>query len=133
MEDFRKIPGGMPGVETRGIVMYSEGVAAGRISVEKMCEVLCENPAKLYGLYDRKGFIEEGFDADIVILDPNAQTKITAAAQVSKCDYAPLEGKVLSGHIDTVFLRGSEIVDNTKIKDTPEGKFLARKPYQKFL
>ena len=113
--------------------MYSEGVAAGRISVEKMCEVLCENPAKLYGLYDRKGFIEEGFDADIVILDPNAQTKITAAAQVSKCDYAPLEGKVLSGHIDTVFLRGSEIVDNTKIKDTPEGKFLARKPYQKFL
>ena len=133
MEDFRKIPGGMPGVETRGIVMYSEGVAAGRISVEKMCEVLCENPAKLYGLYDRKGFIEEGFDADIVILDPNAQTKITAATQVSKCDYAPLEGKVLSGHIDTVFLRGSEIVDNTKIKDTPEGKFLARKPYQKFL
>ena len=87
MEDFRKIPGGMPGVETRGIVMYSEGVAAGRISAEKMCEVLCENPAKLYGLYDRKGFIEEGFDADIVILDPNAQTKITAAAQVSKCDY----------------------------------------------
>ena len=133
MEDFRKIPGGMPGVETRGIVMYSEGVAAGRISAEKMCEVLCENPAKLYGLYDRKGFIEEGFDADIVILDPKAQTKITATTQVSKCDYAPLEGKVLSGHIDKVFLRGSEIVDNAKIKDTPEGKFLARKPYQKFL
>ena len=133
MEDFRKIPGGMPGVETRGIVMYSEGVAAGRISAEKMCEVLCENPAKLYGLYDRKGFIEEGFDADIVILDPKAQTKITAATQVSKCDYSPLEGKVLSGHIDKVFLRGSEIVDNAKIKDTPEGKFLARKPYQKFL
>lgn len=133
MEDFRKIPGGMPGVETRGIVMYSEGVAAGRISAEKMCEVLCENPAKLYGLYDRKGFIEEGFDADIVILDPKAQTKITAATQVSKCDYASLEGKVLSGHIDKVFLRGSEIVDNAKIKDTPEGKFLARKPYQKFL
>ena len=132
MEDFRKIPGGMPGVETRGIVMYSEGVAAGRISAEKMCEVLCENPAKLYGLYDRKGFIEEGFDADIVILDPKAQTKITAATQVSKCDYSPLEGKVLSGHIDKVFLRGSEIVDNAKIKDTPEGKFLERKPYLRF-
>jgi len=133
MEDFRKIPGGMPGVETRGIVMYSEGVAAGRISAEKMCEVLCENPAKLYGLYDRKGFIEEGFDADIVILDPKAQTKITAATQVSKCDYAPLEGKVLNGHIEKVFLRGSEIVDNAKIKDAPEGKFLERKPYKKFL
>ena len=133
MEDFRKIPGGMPGVETRGIVMYSEGVVAGRISAEKMCEVLCENPAKLYGLYDRKGFIEEGFDADIVILDPKSQTKISAATQVSKCDYAPFEGKVLSGHIDKVFLRGSEIVDNAKIKDTPEGKFLERKPYKKFL
>lgn len=132
MEDFRKIPGGMPGVETRGIIMYSEGVVKGRISQEKMCEVLCENPAKLYGLYDRKGFIEEGFDADIVILDPKAQTKITAATQVSKCDYSPLEGKVLSGHIDKVFLRGSEIVDNAKIKDTPEGKFLERKPYLRF-
>lgn len=132
-DDFRKIPGGMPGVETRGIVMYSEGVAAGRISAEKMCEVLCENPAKLYGLYDRKGFIEEGFDADIVILNPNDETKITAATQVSKCDYAPLEGKVLSGHIEKVFLRGGEIVDNAKIKDIPEGKFLERKPYQKFL
>ena len=132
-DDFRKIPGGMPGVETRGIVMYSEGVAAGRISAEKMCEVLCENPAKLYGLYDRKGFIEEGFDADIVILNPNDETKITAATQVSKCDYAPLEGKVLNGHIEKVFLRGGEIVDNAKIKDIPEGKFLERKPYQKFL
>ena len=132
-DDFRKIPGGMPGVETRGIVMYSEGVTKGRISVEKMCEVLCENPAKLYGLYDRKGFIEEGFDADIVILNPNGETKITAATQVSRCDYAPLEGKVLSGHIEKVFLRGGEIVDNAKIKDIPEGKFLERKPYRKFL
>lgn len=132
-DDFRKIPGGMPGVETRGIVMYSEGVSKGRISLEKMCEVLCENPAKLYGLYDRKGFIEEGFDADIVILDPKSQTKISAATQVSKCDYAPLEGKVLNGHIEKVFLRGSEIVDNAKIKDAPEGKFLERKPYKKFL
>ena len=123
----------MPGFETRWIVMYSEGVRKDRIRLEKMCEVLCENPAKLYGLYDKKGFIEEGFDADIVILDPKAQTKITAATQVSKCDYAPLEGKVLSGHIDKVFLRGSEIVDNAKIKDTPEGKFLERKPYKKFL
>ena len=79
LHDFRKIPGGMPGVETRGLVMYSEGVVHGRITLDKMCEVLCENPAKLYGLYPRKGVICEGSDADIVILDPKGTTKITTS------------------------------------------------------
>lgn len=130
--DFRKIPGGMPGVETRGIVMFSEGVKKGRITKEKMCEVLCENPAKLYGLYDRKGFIKEGFDGDIVIINPEGSTKISAKTQVSKCDYAPLEGMLLAGCIEEVFLRGSHMVSKGKVGTEPVGKFLERKPYMRF-
>lgn len=97
-----------------------------------MCEVLCENPAKLYGLYDRKGFIQEGFDADIVIINPEGRTKISAKSQVSKCDYAPLEGKELSGCIEKVFLRGVQMVSDGEISSHSYGKFLSRKPYMRF-
>ncbi len=69
-EDFTKIPGGLPGVQTRGTLLYTYGVRTGRISVEKMCQLLCENPAKLYGVYPNKGVIAEGSDADIVVFDP---------------------------------------------------------------
>ena len=125
-EDFRKIPGGMPGVETRGSVIFSEGVAAGRITKEKMCEVLSENPAKLYGLYPRKGVLREGSDADLVILNPAAEKTVTAAEQVSKCDYAPLEGKKLTGVVEKVFLRGMQAAEDGKVLIGTEGKFLKR-------
>ena len=69
-EDFTKIPGGLPGVETRGELIYSYGVAAKKITLAQMCRALCENPAKLYGLYPRKGVLAPGSDADIVIYDP---------------------------------------------------------------
>ena len=127
--DFRKIPGGMPGVETRGEVMYTEGVARGRITVEKMCEVLCENPAKLYGLYPRKGVIQEGSDADLVILAPNRTKLITASRQVSRCDYAPLEGRTLTGVVESVWLRGQLVVEDGKVIRENQGVFLKRGPF----
>ena len=130
-EDFRKIPGGMPGVETRGIIMYSEGVRAGRISREKMCEVLCENPAKLYGLYPHKGVIQKGADADLVLLDPAGETFITKDTQVSRCDYAPLEGRTLTGAIRQVYLRGEAALENGAVTEARRGKFLRRGPYQR--
>lgn len=129
--DFRKIPGGMPGVETRGEVIYSEGVAKKKITLEKMCEVLCENPAKLYGLYPRKGVINEGSDADIVIFNPERSKIITASEQVSKCDYAPLEGMKINGVIEKVFLRGELVVEEGKVIKENSGKFLKRKPFMK--
>ncbi|MBQ7559593.1 MAG: dihydropyrimidinase [Synergistaceae bacterium] len=127
--DFRKIPGGMPGVETRGEVIYSEGVAKKRITLEKMCKVLCENPAKLYGLYPRKGIISEGSDADIVILNPERSKIITASEQVSKCDYAPLEGMKINGVIEKVFLRGELVAEEGKVIKENCGKFLKRKKF----
>jgi len=125
-EDFRKIPGGMPGVELRGRVLYSEGVTKGRITKEKMCEVCSENPAKLYGLYPRKGVLAEGSDADIVILNPDRKETVTVKTQVSRCDYAPLEGKELTGVIEKVFLRGEEVAAEGKVLKENRGEFLKR-------
>lgn len=125
-DDFRKIPGGMPGAETRPIVIYSEGVAKGRITREKMCELLAENPAKLYGLYPQKGTLTEGSDADIVILDPAACTVISAESQVSKCDYAPLEGMKLQGAIKQVYLRGRLVAEDGRVVLENQGRYLKR-------
>ncbi|MDO5417545.1 MAG: dihydropyrimidinase [Lachnospiraceae bacterium] len=127
--DFRKIPGGMPGVETRGILMYSEGVRSGRITQEEMCRLLSENPAKLYGMYPRKGVIAAGSDADIVILDPAAEDVITAADQLQNVDYAPFEGRRVHGRIETVFLRGQKVVEHHQVMKELAGQYVARKPY----
>ena len=124
--DFRKIPGGMPGAETRGVVLYSEGVAKGRITKEKMCEVLSENPARLYGMYPLKGTLSVGSDADIVILDPNKSRTVSAKTQVSACDYAPLEGLELSCTIDAVYLRGTLVARDGQVVCENQGRYVKR-------
>lgn len=125
-DDFTKIPGGMPGVETRGVLLYTYGVAAGRISAEKMAEVLSEAPAKLYGAYPRKGHIAVGADADIVVYDPEGKTVVTAADQAANVDYAPYEGCEIAGHIASVWLRGKKVVQEGKILDDRGGVFIPR-------
>ncbi len=129
-EDFRKIPGGMPGVEYRGEVIYSEGVVKGRISREKMCEVLSENVAKLYGLYPRKGVIAEGADADIVVLNPQGKRTISARTQLSRCDYAPLEGLEITGTIEKVYLRGQLAAQDRNVTEEKRGRFLRRERFR---
>ena len=79
-EDFTRIPGGLPGVETRGELIYSYGVARKRISAARMCRLLSENPAKLYGLFPRKGILRPGSDADIVVYDPGLSHVIEAVS-----------------------------------------------------
>ena len=124
--DFTKIPGGMPGVETRGVLMYTYGVAAGRISAEKMAALLSETPAKLYGVYPRKGHIAAGADADIVVYEPQGKTVITAADQVANVDYAPYEGWEIAGHIAQVYLRGTLAVEEGKVLEDRGGKYISR-------
>ena len=126
-EDFTKIPGGLPGVETRGELIYSYGVAAKKLSLAQMCRVLSENPAKLYGLYPRKGVLAPGSDADIVIYDPGDSHVIRAEDCVANVDYNPYEGFVTAGGIREVWLRGRKTVENGKVLDTvPAGIYLAR-------
>lgn len=125
-DDFRKIPGGMPGAQTRPIVIYSEGVAKGRITKEKMCELLATNPARLYGLYPRKGILNVGSDADIVVLDPEGTTTVSAKTQASECGYEPLEGMKLQGRICQVYLRGRRVAEDGKIVLENQGQYLRR-------
>ena len=126
-EDFTKIPGGLPGVETRGEVVYTRGVAAGRMTVAGMCRALCENPAKLYGLYPRKGVIAAGSDADIVVYDPDADTTVCAADMISAAEYTPYEGMRTSGSIAQVYLRGQLAVDHGEVRTGAIGTFIPRK------
>ncbi len=128
-DDFRKIPGGLNGVEYRGILMFSEGVKKGRISLEKMCEVCSENPAKLYGMYPRKGVIAECSDADIVIIDPNDEYTIRAADQLSAADYCNYEGLKVKGRIESVFLRGRKVAEKGRVTEENTGEFIKRGKY----
>ena len=98
-EDFTTIPGGLPGVETRGELVYTFGVTTRKISLAAMCRVLAENPAKLYGMFPRKGIIAEGADADIVVYDPAADHVIRAEDMVGAADYNPYEGVVTRGSV----------------------------------
>ena len=125
--DFTKIPGGLPGVETRGILLYSEGVAKGRIPAEKMAEVLAENPAKLYGAFPRKGILAAGSDADIVVIDPTKTGLITASDQIANVDYTPFEGFRTQGVIEQVYLRGQPAVDHGEVQTGKIGQFLPRR------
>ena len=126
-EDFTKIPGGLPGVETRGELRYSYGVAKRKISAAQMCRVLSENPARLYGLYPRKGVLRPGSDADIVVYDPGASHVIRAEDCVANVDYNPYEGFVTAGGIRQVWLRGQLSVENGKVLvEAPAGKYMAR-------
>lgn len=125
-DDFTKIPGGMPGVETRGVLMYTYGVAAGKITAERMVEVLSEAPAKLYGAFPRKGQIAEGADADIVVYDPHGKTEITAADQLANVDYAPYEGFEVAGRIERVYLRGALAVRDGEVLNDRAGVYIPR-------
>ena len=125
-EDFTKIPGGLPGVETRGELIYTAGVAQRRMSLAGMCRALCENPAKLYGLYPRKGVIAPGSDADIVVYDPKAGHTLHGAELHSRAGYTPFEGFETSGSIRSVYLRGMLTVDHGEIVGERRGEYLAR-------
>ena len=127
--DFTKIPGGMPGAETRGTLIYTYGVDKGRITKEDMCRVLSENPAKLYGLYPRKGVIAPGSDADLVIMRTGVEDVITAKDQVQNVDYAPFEGTKVTGRVESVFLRGLQAVKDGKVVEEKKGEFLKRGKY----
>lgn len=126
IDDFTKIPNGMPGVETRGELIYSYGVAKKRITLQQMCKYLSENPAKLYGLFPRKGIIAVGSDADIVVYDPKKDTVISAENHMSACDYSPFEGVKTSGSVDKVLLRGNVIYEDGKIVRENRGIYLPR-------
>lgn len=125
-DDFTKIPGGLPGVEARGELVYSFGVTTRKISLATMCKVLSENPAKLYGMFPRKGVIAPGADADIVVYDPQADHILRAEDMVSRAGYTPYEGFVTHGSVSQVWLRGKLMVENGHVIGEQEGQYIVR-------
>ena len=127
LDDFSKIPNGGPGLENRLQMIHHFGVREGRITLNRMVELLCTNPAKLFGLYPRKGTIAVGCDADLVIFDPEKAQTITAAGQQSRSDYNLYEGTEVVGDVETVLLRGNVIVDGGDVVAEPGiGQFVRR-------
>lgn len=129
-EDFAKIPNGIPGVEHRPVLLYTAGVAAGRMSAHQLMQVLSERPAKLFGMYPRKGALAVGSDGDLVILDPNATQRISARTQYQNVDYTPYEGMQASCRVEHVFLSGVEAVQNGNVLSPPRGRYVRRGPSQ---
>jgi dihydropyrimidinase len=126
-DDFSKIPNGAPGLENRLQMVHEFGVRAGRISLNRMVELLSTNPAKLFGLYPRKGTIAVGTDADIVVFDPEKRVTISAETHHSKSDYNIFEGTEVTGSPDVVLLRGKVLVENGDLAAQPGvGQFVKR-------
>jgi dihydropyrimidinase len=123
---FDKVSNGAPGIETLLAIAYSEGVAKGRITVERMVELLSTAPARLFGL-QRKGSIEVGRDADIVLFDPAARRTLRAADLHHTSDYTPYEGLELTGAIRSVFVRGRPVIrDGAFVGTRGLGQFVER-------
>jgi dihydropyrimidinase len=126
-DDFSKIPNGHPAIEHRMELLYSEGVNKGRISVNKFVEVACTNPAKIFGMFPRKGTIGIDSDADIIIFDPTEKHTITASSHHMNVDYSAYEGWEVTGKIKTVLLRGKVAIDNNVCKlEKGYGQFIKR-------
>jgi dihydropyrimidinase len=125
--DFSKIPNGGPGLENRLQMIHEFGVRGGRMTLNRMVELLCTNPAKLFGLYPRKGTIAVGSDADIVVFDPEKRVTISASTHHSKSDYNLFEGTEVTGAPELVLLRGNVLVEGDELVASPGiGQFVAR-------
>ena len=129
-EDFSQIPNGIPGVEHRPVLLYTAGVAAGRITAHQLMKLLSEQPAKLFGMYPRKGALAVGSDADLVIFDPEYTGRITAAAQRQAVDYTPYEGFETKGRVEAVLLSGEPAVEGGRVVSQGRGRYVRRGPSQ---
>ncbi len=123
--DFKQIANGIPGIELRLPLLFSEGVQKGRIGLERFVELCCTNPARIYGLHPRKGTVAVGSDADLAIWDPDKVVELTDQTTHDATGYCPYAGMTLTGWPTTVISRGEVIVDG--------GELLARRGRGRFL
>jgi dihydropyrimidinase len=129
-ESFAKIPNGCPGIEERMMLLYTYGVRAGRISLNRWVELCCTNPARLFGCYPRKGTLTPGADADIVVWDPEARRTLSAASLHQRTDYTLYEGWEVTGAPRVVLSRGRVIVEGDAwTGEAGAGRFVHRAPF----
>jgi len=126
-DDFTKCPGGVPGVETRLPLLFSEGVLKGRISIDRFVEAISTSPARIMGLYPRKGTLTPGSDADVVIFDPNVEKIITPDTLFQNADYSPYEGMRVRGWPVATLVRGRVVMQqNQLVAENGWGEYVPR-------
>ena len=125
-DDFSKIPNGIPGVEHRVDLTY-QGVVAGEITLARWVEIIATTPARMFGLYPKKGALAPGSDADIVLYDPGAKQTLSAATHHMKVDYSAYEGRAITGRVDMVFSRGQLVLEGGRyVGDQGHGRYVPR-------
>ena len=130
-DDFSKIPNGAPGIETRLTLVHDGGVRSGRITMNRFVELCSTTPAKMFGLFPRKGTIAIGSDADIVVFDPNRKATLGVKTLHMKVDYNPYEGRTVQGSPSTVIVNGHVVIEGDAfVGRKGAGRFLARGPSQ---
>ncbi len=126
-DDFTKIPNGGPGIENRLQLIHHHGVSSGKLSMNRFVEITSTAPARIFGMYPKKGTIAAGSDADIVLWDPEAEHTISAATHNSRCDYSMFEGFKVRGNAKLVYSRGELIVEQGKyLGKVGRGNYLRR-------
>jgi dihydropyrimidinase len=127
MGDFSRIPNGAAGVETRMMLLWDGGVRAGRLDATRFVELTSTGPARIFGLWPRKGTIAVGSDADLVVWDPERETRLSVETLHMRVDYSPYEGRLVRGRPVVVMSRGEVIVDRGEWRGRPgRGQFLKR-------
>jgi len=128
-QDFSLIPNGAPGIETRLMLLHDEGVRRGRLTINQFVDVTATQPARLFGLYPRKGTIAPGSDADLVVWDAAREVTLRADTLHMRVDYSPYEGRTVVGRPDIVIAGGEVIVEGGRFVGRPgAGRFLPREP-----
>ncbi len=134
LHDFSKIPNGAPGVENRLHMLHHFGVRSGRLTMNQLVDLCCTQPARLFGMFPRKGTIAAGSDADIVVWDSEKPLTLSASTHHSKCDYNLFEGTEVIGAPEVVLVRGQVIVDHDNLVASPgAGQFLSRARFGEML
>lgn len=126
-EGFSKIPGGVPSMEMRMAALYSGGVASGHFSASRWVELCSTTPARLHG-FESKGVLAPGYDADIVLFDPQAKWTLRAEELHENCSWSPYEGLELTGKVDSTFVRGAAVVEKGEfVGERGRGRFVKRR------
>jgi dihydropyrimidinase len=126
-DDFSKIPNGAPGIETRLTLVWDGGVRTGKIDMHRFVEIVSTNPARMFGLWPKKGTVAVGSDGDLILFDPELETTLSAKTHHMKCDYNPYEGRKIRGGPTVVISRGEVIVDHGSFKGQPgRGQYVKR-------
>jgi dihydropyrimidinase len=132
--DFRKVPNGLPGVENRVDLLHDGGVVSQRLTRERWVELVSTAPARMFGLYPRKGAVAVGSDADLVVYDPALTHTISASTHHMNVDYSCYEGREVTGGSVAVLSRGKTIIENGAYLGTKgDGRFLKRERSQHYL